>query len=79
MEPAPCSLRGYNIPNTMDFRQWGRCNIEPAYNNNKAVVYKNRSKAISKIEINESESNVDFVVNDKVLFSFIDILIVVIT
>jgi len=61
----------------MDFRQWGRCNIEPAYN--KAVVYKNRSKAISKIEINESVSNVDFVVNDKVLFSFIDILNVVIT
>lgn len=46
--------------------------IDPSYN--KAVVYKNKSKAIYNINIHETELIVDFVVNDKVIFTFVDIL-----
>jgi hypothetical protein len=63
---------GYNLPSTMDFTTWGSYNIDPLYKH--AVVCKQNSKAIYKIFINEQDLKVDFVVNDKVLFSFIDIL-----
>ena len=63
---------GYNLPNTMDFTTWGSYIIEPSYN--KAVVHKQNSKAIYKIDISEKELKVDFLVNDKVIFSFYDSL-----
>jgi len=46
--------------------------IDPSYN--KAIIYKNKSKAIYNINIHETELIVDFVVNNKVIFTFVDIL-----
>ena len=63
-------IKGYNLPTTMDFREWGESIINVC--NTKAIVKKN-SKVKYEVEIKDKELNVNYIVNDKSIFSFNDI------
>lgn len=68
------NLGGYNLPNTMDLFQWGDVIF---YNNDqKALVYKNKSKAEYHIKFNDNYSmNVDYKLNNKSIIQFKDTLL----
>lgn len=56
----------------MDFILWGKCEIINDYRN--VVVYKLNFNVIYYIIINDKLLNVEFKINNKILFIFIDIM-----
>lgn len=62
-------IKGYSLPNTMDFRKWGECDINPEYT--KASINK---QGIGKYELDimDNELNVNLIVNNNIIFSFND-------
>jgi DNA polymerase type B, organellar and viral len=60
---------GYNLPNTMDFSQWGYINY---YSDQFAYVAKANYKAIYHINIFDNYTKVELKLKDKILISFTD-------
>lgn len=66
------NFKGYSLPNTMDFTTWGQYFFEENYT--KATVFKSNSKAVYKILVKERKLLVDYIINDKIIFKFEDLL-----
>jgi len=74
-------IKGFSLPNTMDFKKWGEYQIKkvsPSDSDSllgytKAIVVKKQSPGIYELDFKDKELNVKFIVNNKEIFSFFDI------